>query len=181
MLSCTAQQISNHKEHYHELTSYNEAQHVSESPMERNQTKIKKMLWIHIYTHTYTPMGINIVLATSNLQEQTIILSQQHTHMYMYMKSVIKNGEVLDNIYTIVHQRALEVRLTLSGCRQQETQCSYTVQQPSSLQVLHWYLTEFEPSALQQSDGSTSDNGHTYPIQKESLHETGVDVSMHDR
>ena len=43
---------------------------------------------------------------------------------------------------------------TLSGCRQHETQCSKTAQQPLSRQPLQSYLLAF--SMLQHPDGSTS-------------------------
>lgn len=65
---------------------------------------------------------------------------------------------VLDDVYW---SRGYNRILTFSGCRQQETQCSYTAQHPCSRQLWHSKRTAW--SVSQHPDDKTRPNGHTYP------------------
>lgn len=84
---------------------------------------------------------------------------------------------VLDDVYW---SRGYNRILTFSGCRQQETQCSYTAQHPCSRQLWHSKRTAW--SVSQHPDDKTRPNGHTYPgytphMTNVQLHQCAIRVS----
>jgi hypothetical protein len=53
---------------------------------------------------------------------------------------------------------------TLSGCWQQDTQCSYTLQHWFARQLLQTYCLDVTPFGKQQPFDNLSDHSHIYPL-----------------